>query len=43
MKTHFKEFIHKIINKIYYKITIPPQYGGKILDIGCGDGKGLLS
>lgn len=42
MKTHFKEFIHKFINKISYKITIPPQYGGKILDIGCGDGKGLL-
>lgn len=37
-----KNLVHRIINKIYYKINIPYHNGGKILDIGCGDGKGLL-
>lgn len=37
-----KKTIHKIINKMYYKMAIPPKSGGKILDIGCGDGKSLL-
>jgi SAM-dependent methyltransferase len=37
-----KKLVHRFINKIYYKIDIPHHSGGKILDIGCGDGKGLL-
>lgn len=37
-----KKLVHKFINKISYKMTISPQLGGKILDIGCGDGKRLL-
>lgn len=37
-----KLFIHKFINKFSYKLTIAPQIDGKILDIGCGDGKLLF-
>jgi methionine biosynthesis protein MetW len=37
-----KKVVHKSINKIYYQMKIPSQYSGKVLDIGCGDGK-LLS
>lgn len=37
-----KLFAHRFINKISFKMTIPSKPGGKILDIGCGDGKGLL-
>ncbi len=37
-----KKFAHQFINKISYKMTIPPNPNGKLLDIGCGDGKELL-
>lgn len=42
IETKLKKFAHKFINKISYKMTVPPKQGGKILDIGCGDGTGLL-
>ena len=42
MDIKLKKLVHKFINKISYKMTISPQLGGKILDIGCGDGKRLL-
>ncbi|EKQ52025.1 MAG: methylase involved in ubiquinone/menaquinone biosynthesis [Methanobacterium sp. Maddingley MBC34] len=42
MEAKIKQIAHRFINKISYKMTIPPKKGGKILDIGCGDGKGLL-
>ena len=36
-----KKIVHKVINGIYYQFKIPSEYSGKVLDIGCGDGKGL--
>lgn len=42
METKIKKIAHKFINKISFKIKIPLKNGGKILDIGCGDGKWLL-
>jgi ubiquinone/menaquinone biosynthesis C-methylase UbiE len=37
-----KKAAHNFINKISYKVKVPPKRDGKILDIGCGDGSGLL-
>ncbi len=42
IESRLKIFAHRFINKISFKMTIPSKPGGKILDIGCGDGKGLL-
>jgi 2-polyprenyl-3-methyl-5-hydroxy-6-metoxy-1,4-benzoquinol methylase len=42
IETRLKRFAHSFINKISFKMTIPCKPGGKILDIGCGDGKALL-
>lgn len=42
IETRLKIFAHRFINKISFKMTIPSKPGGKILDIGCGDGKELL-
>jgi len=44
MEMKLKKFVHRFINKIYYKINIPNlnQNCNKVLDIGCGDGKGLF-
>ncbi len=42
VQTNLKRLAHKFINKISYKMTIPYKPNGKLLDIGCGDGKELL-
>lgn len=41
-KSNLKKLAHKFINKISYKMTISHKFNGKLLDIGCGDGKELL-
>jgi SAM-dependent methyltransferase len=41
-ESSFKKLAHRFINKISYKMTIPFKTNGKLLDIGCGDGKELL-
>ena len=42
LEIKFKRVVHRYINKISYKLTISPQPGGKVLDIGCGDGKDIV-
>ena len=42
METKIKKIVHRFINKISFKMTLPPKTSGKVLDIGCGDGKALL-
>ncbi len=42
VETKLKKLAHQLNNKISSKMTILNKPNGKLLDIGCGDGKQLL-